>query len=173
MVQDDIEAKQKAVIILNLLDTAIKTVRKIATDLRPSILDDLGLIAAIDWQSKEFGRRSGISTEFTSTMPEFGYSSGIAIGLFRICQESLTNVARHAEASKIRISLEKHDKDKILLKIEDNGKGFEVRQIGDKKTLGLLGMRERTLMMGGEFRIESDPGKGTTLFVTVPLTKSD
>jgi signal transduction histidine kinase len=172
-VQDDIEAKQKSVIILNLLDTAIKTVRKIATDLRPSILDDLGLIAAIDWQSKEFGRRSGISTEFTSTMPEFGYSSGIAIGLFRICQESLTNVARHAEASKIRISLEKHDKDKILLKIEDNGKGFEVRQIGDKKTLGLLGMRERTLMMGGEFRIESDPGKGTTLFVTVPLTKSD
>jgi PAS domain S-box-containing protein len=173
MVQDDIEAKQKAVIILNLLDTAIKTVRKIATDLRPSILDDLGLIAAIDWQSKEFGRRSGISTEFISTMPEFGYSSGVAIGLFRICQESLTNVARHAEASKIRISLQKHDQDKILLKIEDNGKGFEVRQIGDKKTLGLLGMRERTLMMGGEFRIESDPGKGTTLFVTVPLTKSD
>jgi PAS domain S-box-containing protein len=172
-VQDDIEAKQKSVIILNLLDTAIKTVRKIATDLRPSILDDLGLIAAIDWQSKEFRRRSGISTEFISTMPELRYSSGISIGLFRICQESLTNVARHAEASKIRISLQEQDKDNILLKIEDNGKGFEVRQIGDKKTLGLLGMRERTLMMGGEFRIESDPGKGTTLFVTVPLTKSD
>ena len=172
-VQDDIEAKQKAVIILNLLDTAIKTVRKIATDLRPSILDDLGLIAAIDWQSKEFGRRSGISTEFISTMPEVRYSSGISIGLFRICQESLTNVARHAEASKICISLQEDDKDNILLKIEDNGKGFEVRQIGDKKTLGLLGMRERTLMMGGEFRIESDPGKGTTLFVTVPLTKPD
>jgi PAS domain S-box-containing protein len=172
-VQDDIEAKQKAVIILNLLDTAIKTVRKIATDLRPSILDDLGLVAAIDWQSKEFGRRSGISTEFISTTPEVRYSSGISIGLFRICQESLTNVARHAEASKIRISLQEDDKDNILLKIEDNGKGFEVRQIGDKKTLGLLGMRERTLMMGGEFRIESDPGKGTTLFVTVPLTKPD
>jgi PAS domain S-box-containing protein len=172
-VQDDIEAKQKSVIILNLLDTAIKTVRKIATDLRPSILDDLGLIAAIDWQSKEFRRRSGISTEFISTMPELRYSSGISIGLFRICQESLTNVARHAEASKIRISLQEQDKDNILLKIEDNGKGFEVRQIGDKKTLGLLGMRERTLMMGGEFRIESDPGKGTTLFVPVPLTKSD
>jgi len=172
-VQDDIEAKQKSVIILNLLDTAIKTVRKIATDLRPSILDDLGLIAAIDWQSKEFRRRSGISTEFISTMPELRYSSGISIGLFRICQESLTNVARHAEASKIRISLQEQDKDNILLKIEDNGKGFEVRQIGDKKTLGLLGMRERTLMMGGEFRIESGPGKGTTLFVTVPLTKPD
>jgi PAS domain S-box-containing protein len=172
-VQEDIEAKQKAVIILNLLDTAIKTVRKIATDLRPSILDDLGLIAAIEWQSEEFERRSGITTEFKSTIPELKYSSGIAIGLFRICQESLTNVARHAEASKICISLQEHDNEKILLKIQDNGRGFEVRKIGDKKTLGLLGMRERTLMMGGEFRIESDSGKGTTLFVTVPLTTVD
>jgi PAS domain S-box-containing protein len=172
-VQDDIEVKQKAIIILNLLDTTIKTVRRIATDLRPSILDDLGLIAAIEWQSKEFERRSGISTEFIPNMTEFRYSSRIAIGLFRICQESLTNVARHAEASKIRISLQEQDDKSILLKIEDNGRGFEVRKIGDKKTLGLLGMRERTLMMGGEFRIESDPGKGTTLFVTVPLTKSD
>jgi PAS domain S-box-containing protein len=172
-VQDDVEAKQKAVIILNLLDTAVKTVRKIATDLRPSILDDLGLIAAIEWQSEEFERRSGISTKFIPTMPEFKYSSRLAIGLFRICQESLTNVARHAEASKICISLQQQGSKNILLKIEDNGKGFEVREIGDKKTLGLLGMRERTLMMGGEFRIESEPGKGTTLFVTVPLTISD
>jgi PAS domain S-box-containing protein len=172
-VQDDIEVKQKTTTILNLLDTAIKTVRKIATDLRPSILDDLGLIAAIEWQSEEFERRSGICTEFRSTMPEFRYSAGIAIGLFRICQESLTNVARHAEASKIFISLQEHDNENILLKIEDNGRGFEVRKTGDKKTLGLLGMRERTLMMGGEFRIESDPGKGTTLFVTVPLTIAD
>ena len=171
--QDDIEVRQKTTTILNLLDTAIKTVRKIATDLRPSILDDLGLIAAIEWQSEEFGRRSGISTEFISTMTEFNYSSRIAIGLFRICQESLTNVARHAEATKICISLQEQDNETILLKIEDNGRGFEVPKIGDKKTLGLLGMRERTLMMGGEFRIESDPGKGTTLFVTVPLTIAD
>jgi PAS domain S-box-containing protein len=172
-VQDDIEMKQKATIILNLLDTAVKTVRKIATDLRPSILDDLGLIAAIEWQSKEFERRSGISTDFIPNMTEFRYSSRIAIGLFRICQESLTNVARHAEASKICISLQEHDNESILLKIEDDGRGFEVRKIGDKKTLGLLGMKERTLMMGGEFRIESHPGKGTTLFVTVPVTIPD
>jgi PAS domain S-box-containing protein len=172
-VQDDIEVKQKATVILNLLDTTIKTVRRIATDLRPSILDDLGLIAAIEWQSKEFERRSGISTDFIPNMTEFRYSSRIAIGLFRICQESLTNVARHAEASKICISLQEHDNESILLKIEDDGRGFEVRKIGDKKTLGLLGMKERTLMMGGEFRIESHPGKGTTLFVTVPVTIPD
>jgi PAS domain S-box-containing protein len=172
-VQDDIEVKQKATVILNLLDTTIKTVRRIATELRPSILDDLGLIAAIEWQSKEFERRSGISTDFIPNMTEFRYSSRIAIGLFRICQESLTNVARHAEASKICISLQEHDNESILLKIEDDGRGFEVRKIGDKKTLGLLGMKERTLMMGGEFRIESHPGKGTTLFVTVPVTIPD
>lgn len=172
LVQDDDELRQKVVTIMNLLDTTIKTVRRIATDLRPSILDDLGLIAAIEWQSQEFSRRSGIATEFSSSMDEFKYAPAIAIGLFRICQESLTNVARHAAASKIRISLEEENK-YILLTIRDNGEGFDTRKIGGKKTLGLLGMKERTLMMGGEFRIESLPGKGTTLVVTVPITTTN
>jgi PAS domain S-box-containing protein len=172
LVQDDNELSQKVVTIMNLLDTTIKTVRRIATDLRPSILDDLGLIAAIEWQSQEFGRRSGIPTDFISTMYEFKYASAIAIGLFSICQESLTNVARHAAASKIRILLEEENEN-ILLTIRDNGKGFDTRKIGGKKTLGLLGMKERTLMMGGEFRIESLPGEGTTLTVTVPITATN
>ena len=169
LVQEDDELRQKVVTIMNLLDTTIKTVRRIATDLRPSILDDLGLLAAIEWQSQEFSNRSGIATEFSSGMDEFQYAPAIAIGLFRICQESLTNVARHAAASKIRIMLEEGN-GKILLTIRDNGKGFDTRKIGGKKTLGLLGMKERTLMMGGEFRIESLPGKGTTLMVTVPIS---
>jgi len=172
LVQDDNEVSQKVVTTMNLLDTTIKTVRRIATDLRPSILDDLGLIAAIEWQSQEFGRRSGISTDFSSTMYEFKYASAIAIGLFRICQESLTNVARHAAASKIRISLEEENEN-IQLTIRDNGEGFDTGKTGGKKTLGLLGMKERTLMMGGEFRIESLPGKGTTLIVTVPITATN
>jgi PAS domain S-box-containing protein len=167
---EDNELHQKTIAIMSLLDTTIKTVRKIATDLRPSILDDLGLVAAIEWQSQEFERRSGICTKFISSIEEFHHSSAIAIGLFRICQESLTNIARHAAASQIRISLQEEENEYILLRVEDNGKGFEFRKIGDKKTLGLLGMKERTLMMGGEFRIESEPGKGTTLFVTVPIT---
>ena len=172
IVEGDDELRQKTVTVMNLLDTTIKTVRRIATDLRPSILDDLGLVAAIEWQCQEFERRSGIRTEFTSTLAEFIHSSAIAIGLFRICQESLTNIVRHAAASRIRISLHEEENEYILLAIEDNGKGFEVRKIGDKKTLGLLGMKERTQMMGGEFRIDSHPGKGTTLFVTVPITKT-
>ncbi|HXO77634.1 MAG TPA: PAS domain S-box protein, partial [Puia sp.] len=169
MVQEDIEVRQKVLTVMSLLDTTIKTVRRIATDLRPSILDDLGLIAAIEWQSQEFEKRSGISTTFVSTIDERKYSSVISIGLFRICQETLTNVARHANASKIRISLQEREDANILLKIEDDGKGFEVGKTGEKKTLGLLGMKERTLMMGGQFRMDSHPGKGTTLSVTVPL----
>ena len=172
LIQDDNEASQKVVTIMNLLDTTIKTVRRIATDLRPSILDDLGLLAAIEWQSQEFGNRSGISTDFSTTLYEFKYPPTIAIGLFRICQESLTNVARHAAATSIRISLEEENEN-IVLTIRDNGKGFDTQKIGGKKTLGLLGMKERTLMMGGEFRIESLPGKGTALLVTVPITATN
>jgi PAS domain S-box-containing protein len=169
-VQEDSQLRQKAAAILSLLDTTIMTIRRIATDLRPSILDDLGLVAAIEWQCQEFERRSGIFTEFTSTLADFVYPSAIAIGLFRICQESLTNIARHAAASRIRISLQEAINEYILLKISDDGKGFALPQTGNKKTLGLLGMKERALMMGGELRIESEPGKGTTLLVTVPIT---
>jgi PAS domain S-box-containing protein len=168
-VQEDSELRQKAATTLGLLDTTIMTVRRIATDLHPSILDDLGLIAAIEWQCQEFGRRSGIRTEFTSEVTDFPFSSAIAMGLFRICQESMTNIARHAAASRICISLHR-ETNEFILKIEDDGKGFEIRTTGSKKTLGLLGMKERTLMMGGEFRIESEPGKGTTVFVIVPIT---
>jgi len=164
------EIKEKVNGTLELLDTTIKTVRRIATELRPSILDDLGLIAAIEWQSQEFQKRSGIATEFVSSLPEFDGSSAIAIGLFRICQESLTNIARHAEAGKVRITLQEKGEASILLKIEDDGNGFLPDMIGRKKTLGLLGMKERTVMMGGDFEIISQPGKGTTLSVTVPMT---
>ncbi|HEY4062958.1 MAG TPA: PAS domain S-box protein [Puia sp.] len=170
--QQDGPAKEKAAGVLELLDIAIKTVRRIATDLRPSILDDLGLVAAIEWQCQEFQRRSGISTSFNCSIAEFNYSSTTAIGLFRICQESLTNVARHAGAANVSVSLERSDNNCILLKIEDDGKGFDARRNGGKKTLGLLGMRERTLMMGGSFNLTSRVGKGTSLVVTVPLTTS-
>jgi PAS domain S-box-containing protein len=170
VLEDDIQIKNKVDVTMDLLDTTIKTVRRIATDLRPSILDDLGLIAAIEWQSQEFQKRSGIPTEFICTVEEFNYSSATSIGLFRICQESLTNVARHAEASNVCVTLQEQENKFILLKIEDNGKGFEFLKTGHKKTLGLLGMKERTLMMGGDFSIDSHPGKGTILSVTVPLT---
>ena len=160
--------KQKIDGILKLLDEAVKTIRRISTELRPSILDDLGLIAAMEWQSHEFQMRSGIHTEFKSPMDEVSVPKNIATSLFRIYQESLTNVARHAEAHKISSQLQLNN-NHLVLKITDNGKGFEVNKITTKKTLGLLGMKERTMMMGGKYEIISAPGKGTTVMVTVPL----
>jgi PAS domain S-box-containing protein len=162
----DLQVKQKINGTLQLLDSAIKTVRRIATDLRPSILDDLGLIAAIEWQSQEFEKRSGIVTRFRSGIGDFNFSPLTAIGLFRICQESLTNISRYAEAKNVFISLLQKDEE-ILLTITDDGKGFDVNEIGYKKTLGLLGMKERCQMMRGRFEIISKQGEGTSVQVRI------
>lgn len=156
---------------LSLLDNTIKIVRRIATDLRPSILDDLGLIAAIEWQSQEFQQRSGIAVAFQSSVSEFHFEPASAIGLFRICQESLTNVARHSEAKNVWIELNCTGED-LILSIRDDGNGMGVRVAGEKKTLGLLGMKERAIMMGGRLAINSRPGKGLTLEVAIPLKES-
>ena len=159
--------KQKVKGILELLDNTVKTVRKIATDLRPSILDDLGLAEAMQWHSQEFEKRSGIPTRFDSNISQLTIPGNISIALFRIYQESLTNVARHANATVVESNLQLRN-DELVLKITDNGKGFDMSKTGQKKTLGLLGMKERTQMMGGRYEIISQPGKGTTVLVSVP-----
>jgi len=151
-----------------LIEETIKSVRKISMDLRPSILDDLGLLAAMEWQSTEFEKRSGITTEFNNLTHNKEVPPRLKTGLFRIFQESLTNIARHAEAKKIVSSL-KFESNKLTLTITDDGKGFIYKNIDSKKTLGLLGMEERTKEMGGRYEIKSYPGVGTTVSVTVPV----
>jgi PAS domain S-box-containing protein len=158
----------KLVEILELLDISIKTVRKISSDLRPGVLDDLGIIAALEWQSSEFEKRYGIPVQFNHNIEELLLPGQMATGLFRIYQESLTNVARHAEAKEVQASLNR-EIGEMTLKIVDNGKGFNPETSGTKKTLGLLGMKERTLMMGGEYDIMSEPGKGTIVKIKVPF----
>jgi PAS domain S-box-containing protein len=160
-------ARQKLRSTMGLLDETIQTVRRIATDLRPSILDDLGLIAAIEWQSQEFEKRAGIRTVFQSTIPEMDFPPDVAIGMFRICQESLTNVARHASASQVSISLDPADGG-VCMAISDDGKGIDLRK-ADRKTLGLIGMKERALMMGGRLEMGNGETRGFRLVVTVPL----
>jgi PAS domain S-box-containing protein len=162
------EIKQKFTAANTLIEDTIKSVRKISMDLRPSILDDLGLLAAMEWQSTEFEKRSGISTEFINLTNNKDVPPEIKTGLFRIFQESLTNVARHADAKKIVSSL-KFEINKLTLTITDDGKGFIYKNIDSKKTLGLLGMEERTKEMGGRYEIKSYPGIGTTVSVTVPV----
>lgn len=161
--------KEKITDLLLLIDTTVKTVRRIASELRPSLLDDLGLVAAMEWHFEEFQKRSGI--EGTATLPEeeIPLPDALKIGLFRIFQESLTNVARHSGAKNVAVSLHKNENQLILI-IRDNGIGFDVVQ-NKKKTLGLIGMRERAEGMGGEYQIDGQSGKGTTVQISVPMDK--
>jgi PAS domain S-box-containing protein len=162
------EINQKLSESLVLIDDTVKTVRRIATQLRPSILDDLGLISAMEWQSEEFEKRFKIITVFKANITVLDIDAEVATGLFRVFQESLTNILRHSKASEVNASLHL-EHESLTLQITDNGVGFEVDNIGEKKTLGLLGMKERTLMMGGTYQITSDPGMGTTVLITVPI----
>jgi signal transduction histidine kinase len=154
----------------NMIDEAVRTVRKIASDLRPSILDDLGLIEALKWQSTEFSKRSGISVHFKNEEGELQPDSAIAIGLYRIYQEALTNVARHAEAKNVT-SVFLISQAQLSLSITDDGIGFDMNT--KKKTLGLLGMRERAYLIGGTVTISSEPGEGTTVMITVPFHQKE
>jgi len=163
------EWKDKVKEIEEMLDEAVLTVRKIASDLRPSLLDDFGLVEALEWHSDEFSKRSGIDIYFNHPGSGIKTDPAITIGLFRIYQEALTNVARHAEAKKIITSLGFWD-DQLSLTITDDGNGFDSNK--KEKSLGLLGMKERAYIMGGTLTITSEEGTGTRVTVIVPLRKT-
>jgi PAS domain S-box-containing protein len=154
--------------IIDLLDTTVKSVRRISSELRPSLLYNLGLVAAIEWQLREFEKRSGIRTAFAEPAEELKIPDPVKNSLFRIFQESLTNAGRHANATKIIVSL-KENNGQLILSVGDNGQGFEMEKIAAKQTLGILGMKERCQMMGGNFEIRSAPAKGTTVIASVPF----
>ncbi len=170
IVTEDKAIKEKLKDTISLIDKTVITVRKIATDLRPSILDDLGLVAAMEWQSEEFQKRAEITTNFSSNVSQVNIPAELATGLFRIYQECLTNILRHAEATEVNSHLHLKS-NKIELIIKDNGKGFIMENIEGKKTLGLLGMKERITLLGGLYQINSKPGEGTTILINLPLTE--
>jgi PAS domain S-box-containing protein len=157
--------------LLNILDNTVQSVRRIASELRPGILDDLGLVAAIEWHLNEFEKRSGIKTRFIYPEEEWQLPEKIKTNLYRIFQESLTNVARHSGAGQVKVALVQHN-GQLSLTIMDDGRGFDPKKAGEKKTLGLLGMKERTAMIGGTYEIQSQPGKGTVTSVLVPLPQN-
>jgi signal transduction histidine kinase len=152
----------------SLVDKTIESVQRIATELRPSVLDDFGLLAAIESQTRQFQERTGIKCKVALAVGDTALGPAASTALFRIIQEALTNVARHAEASKVVVSLKSRD-DKVTLVIRDDGKGIAAGEVLRSTSLGFLGMRERTLALGGEFDVASAPLKGTTIKVTVPL----
>ncbi len=168
---ENIAARKKVNDLLGLLDNTVKSVRRISTELRPSLLDDLGLVAAMELHLKEFGQRSGIKTVFTAPEDELQLTNQEKNNLFRIFQESLTNVARHSKAKNVKVSLEMKS-EKISMQIEDDGIGFDEQKASGKETLGVLGMKERAVVMGGEYIISGKPGKGTVILVMVPLQKN-
>ena len=163
--------REKLQEMTNILDDAVKFVRNLAAELRPSILDDLGLIPALEWHSEEFQKRFGIEVEFHSQADELNVPSVIATGLFRMYQESLTNVARHSDAKKVTSTLEIKEEE-ICLSITDDGKGFDMHTASERRTLGLLGMKERAAMIGGSLEIKSEPGKGTMVSISVPVRQT-
>ena len=163
--------RDKAQTIGQTVDETVQTVRAIATQLRPGLLDDLGLAAAIEWQAGDFQKRSGISCSLTLTGKDPPVGRDQATALFRIFQEILTNVARHAQAAKIWVHLEE-EHDAIVLEVEDDGVGISQAQLKQHRSLGLLGMRERALAFGGTVEIAGSPGQGTIVTVRMPLSKA-
>ncbi|HLA28981.1 MAG TPA: PAS domain-containing sensor histidine kinase [Syntrophales bacterium] len=157
--------------MIKVIDATTNTVRRIAMELRPGILDDLGLVAALEWQLKDFEKRNCIRCEFFPPVEDISLDDDLSTALFRIFQEALTNVARHSGATEVRISL-REDADSSVLEVEDNGKGIEKEKTMSKKSLGILGMRERALMFGGRFTVTGTSGRGTKVTVEIsPVEK--
>jgi PAS domain S-box-containing protein len=159
---------EKVRTMIALIDDTIRSVRRIASELRPGILDDLGLIAALEWYCQEFAGRTGIPCKFSSTFDRDDVERSLSINIFRVCQETLTNVTRHAHAKHVTATLEEIGQF-IVLTIADDGVGFDIEGVKSKKSLGLIGMRERALLFQGELQIESLIGIGTTVTLKVPF----
>ena len=156
---------------MQLVDSTIASLRRIASELRPRTLDDLGLVAALESQAQEFESRTGIRCNIALPQESLEIDAGTSTAIFRIFQESLTNVARHAQATLVGARLEKN-KDRLIFHVFDNGIGFDPAKASAKKSLGIVGMQERALMLHGELKIESAAGQGTALTLTIPPLRS-
>ena len=145
----------------------IRTVRKIATDLRPGILDELGVAAALEWMAKDFQNRTGIGCKVAIQGVDRISDTARATAIFRIVQEALTNVMRHAAASLVNVSLKKKDHT-LIVEVRDNGIGIAEGRIMGSKSFGLIGIRERVRLLGGKAVIQGKPGQGTLVSVIIP-----
>lgn len=159
---------ERAKSMSGVIDDTIASVRKIASRLRPEVLDQLGLTAAVEWHAKEFRRRTGIRCNLALPSDAPAVDRERSTAVFRILQELLTNIARHASATRIDIDM-RMDSDALVLTVEDNGTGIEESAVLDARSLGLLGMRERVLPFGGTVEITGAKGRGTKGVVSIPL----
>ena len=162
--------REKTASMMKLADGIIRTVRRIASELRPSILDDLGLVEAIEWQARQFQSRTGIVCRLSRSIATVDLTQDQSTAIFRIFQEALTNVLRHAQASRVDIAMEEDDG--FLLAITDNGRGITEQEKTDQSSLGLLGMRERAHLVGAKVDIAGVSGSGTVITIRLPLGRA-
>jgi signal transduction histidine kinase len=160
--------KEKTQRMSHLVDSTIDSVHRIMKELRPTLLDDLGLTAAIEWQVEEFQKRSGIRCEASVDCADASIGKDLATTLFRIFQETLTNVTRHAGATMVWVRLTQHDSE-LCLEVADNGKGITRKQVEDPSSFGIIGIRERVNFLNGHVRISGKPGRGTIVTVLIPI----
>lgn len=163
--ESDAQSLELLTSIRRLADTSVNEIRDIALLLRPSMLDDLGLTAAIQWQAREVSRRTGLAVKVSAEAVADDLPEGLSICLYRIAQEALQNVTRHAQAKMVHIELTQK-LDRLVLSVHDDGIGFDAENV---RGLGAVGMEERLRQMGGALRITSQPGNGTTLVAEVPV----
>jgi signal transduction histidine kinase len=156
--------------ISKVVDQTIKSVRRISTELRPGILDDMGLIAAVEWAAEEFEARTGTKCRL-ELQNDNAIDPDRATAIFRILQETLTNVARHANAASVYVRLFKEGGN-VVLEVHDDGRGATEEQLSASGSLGIRGMRERALLLGGELAIRGISSQGTTVLVRIPLAES-
>ena len=149
------------------MDETIESVRRISTELRPGMLDDLGLAATVEWAAEEFASRTGTKCLLDLGAEEIAVDSETATAVFRIFQETLTNVARHANAREVKVRLAEENGD-LTLEVHDNGRGIGEDELANANSLGVLGMRERALLLGGTLTIRGEPGQGTTVRIRIP-----
>jgi PAS domain S-box-containing protein len=167
--QTDLRARTQ--MMAQLIDDTIKAVRRISTELRPEMLDDLGLAATIEWQLQEFKTRTGIEYTTSIIPKDIKVSDTISTAVFRVLLETLTNIARHAQATSVDVQLTV-DAEMLRFRVHDDGVGITIQQRTRSTSLGLLGIRERVAFLGGVTEINGFPGQGTTVEIGIPLTHS-
>jgi len=170
--EDQGDLKEKINTILKFINDTVETVQRITSKLRPGILDELGLVPAIEWQTEEFKKVTGIQCSISLPSYEIKLDKDRSIAIFRIFQEALTNVVRHASATRVSITIKTIDNN-LLLEVTDNGFGITNDQVKNPKSLGIISMKERALILGGEVSIEGMPNKGTTVTVIIPVDDID
>lgn len=152
-----------------LIDETVTATRRISADLRPLMLDDLGFSAAAEWMTSNFESRTGIACEFASSVAEMNLPPSHATALFRMLQECLTNIAKHAEATQVEVTIEEEPGPSLLLTVRDNGRGFDATGPRKGGSYGLLGLRERAILLDGTTTIYSRAGAGTTVEIRIPM----